>query len=40
MARIEKSVVINASGEKIFPLVAEVEKMVEWMDVSCNSSFG
>lgn len=33
MARIEKSVVINASPEKVFALLADVERFPEWMDM-------
>ncbi|MFQ6080277.1 MAG: SRPBCC family protein [Candidatus Bathyarchaeia archaeon] len=32
MARIEKSIVINAPPEKVFALSADVERMPEWMD--------
>ena len=36
MARIEKSVVINAPIEKVFAFMNDVERMVEWMDSIFN----
>jgi uncharacterized membrane protein len=32
LARIEKSIVIRAPPEKVFALLDDVERMVEWMD--------